>query len=254
MSDRHVIIEDEALQAGFTQIPNQILRRPDIPPGAKLAYMVLLSYAWQKDHSYPSQDRLAEDMGVSERSVITYLKQLVDSGLITIRRRGLGLTNVYVIHRISGSANSSPLTGSAKSASLEVQKSAAPEVQNLPQKNTQVNKTQLTDDSNDSNELDVFVSGEDIEQISWIIRDISKELGDQAPVKSTTTRASRLYAASGLTLEEFLDHVQVARLRTKQYTAGIKTERVSINGAMPIKPKVGYFFGVLEDLVKRQTD
>ncbi len=44
--ERHVIIEDEALAAGFTQIPNLVLRRPDLSPGAKLTYMVLLSYAW----------------------------------------------------------------------------------------------------------------------------------------------------------------------------------------------------------------
>lgn len=100
MPDRYVIIEDEALQAGFTQIPNQILRRADIQPGAKLTYRVLLSYAWQQGSCYPSQDRLAEDMGVSECSVITYLKQLTTTKLITIIRRGLGLTNVYVIHRI----------------------------------------------------------------------------------------------------------------------------------------------------------
>ena len=98
---RHVIIEDEALAAGFTQIPNLVLRRSDLQPGAKLTYMVLLSYAWQQDHAYPGQDRLAADMGVSERSVITYLKQLQETGLVTIRRRGLGLTNIYVLHRLT---------------------------------------------------------------------------------------------------------------------------------------------------------
>ena len=131
---RHVIVEDEALAAGFTQIPNLVLRRSDLQPGAKLTYMVLLSYAWQEDHAYPGQDRLAADMGVSERSVITYLKQLQETGLITIRRRGLGMTNVYVLHRLT--------PRSEKSASPEVQEPTALEVQDFRPKKTQRKNTQ----------------------------------------------------------------------------------------------------------------
>jgi hypothetical protein len=96
----HVIIEDEALRHGFTQIPNLILRDPNISPGAKVVFGLLLSYAWQRDECYPSQELMAGDMGCSERSVITYLKELVVARLLTVNRRGLGLTNIYVIHRL----------------------------------------------------------------------------------------------------------------------------------------------------------
>ncbi len=95
-----IVIRDDALRGGFTQIPNAILRNPDISSGAKVAYGVLLSYAWQDDHCFPGQERMARDMGVTERSVITYLKQLDESGLISIKRRGLGKTNLYTIERI----------------------------------------------------------------------------------------------------------------------------------------------------------
>ncbi len=89
------------------------------------------------------------------------------------------------------------------------------------------------------------MSKEDAEQIAYLVRDIAKEFNDQAPLRSTTTRAQRLYVQSGNNLDEFLDAAQAARLRTKQYTGSIKTER-SANGA---KPKVSYWFGVLEDLI-----
>lgn len=84
-----IIIEDETLREGFTQIPNAIFRRRDLTPGAKLTYMALLSYAWQQGSCFPGQDKLAEDMGCSSRSVITYLKQLQDAGLLRVKRRGL---------------------------------------------------------------------------------------------------------------------------------------------------------------------
>lgn len=248
MSDRYVIIEDETLRAGFTQIPNLILRRTDIQPGAKLTYMVLLSYAWDTNDCYPSQDLLAAAMGVSERSVITYLKQLVETKLITIIRRGLGLTNIYVIHRIPGSAKFSLPPGSEKSAPLEVQKTAVPEVQHFHLKNTQLKDPPEKDRSNHSKGRSHHAR-EETERISWTIRDISGEFADQAPAKSSTTRACNLYSQSGLELDAFLDVVQQARLRVKQYTGNIKTPRLE-NGA---KPKMGYFFTVLEDLIKAES-
>jgi len=236
----HVIVEDETLRAGFTQIPNLVLRRPGLPPGAKLTYMVLLSYAWQKDSAYPGQDRLAADMGVSERSVVTYLKQLVESGLVTIRRRGLGMTNVYVLHR---------LARSEKSAPPEVQDATPPQVQNLPHKNTQLKKTQGEEDlSNDSTDLPIM-SKEDGERIAWLMTDIARELHDQAPLKSTLTRTTARYAASGMELPEFLDLMQAAKMRTQRYSGNIRTEGESRDGWTQ-KNKVPYFFRVLESLIE----
>jgi len=71
-----IVIEEERLRESFTQIPNTVLRRADVSPGAKLAYVMLLSYAWQKDSCFPGQDTLSRDIGVSRRSVITYLQEL----------------------------------------------------------------------------------------------------------------------------------------------------------------------------------
>jgi hypothetical protein len=251
--ERHVIVEDEALAAGFTQIPNQVLRRADLPPGAKLTYMVLLSYAWQKDSCYPGQDRLAVDMGVSERSVVTYLKQLQTAGLVTVRRRGLGLTNVYVLHRISGSANPAPQR-SAKSAELELQVPTEPEVQDLQAKKTHREEDPDEEDSsNHSKELHIIIRQEDAERIAWYIQDLGRELHDQASAKASASRACRLYAQSGLSLDAFLDLLQTARVRTQRYSASIKAAPAKSANGWGAKPKMAYFFAVLEDLVQQQA-
>ncbi len=121
-----IIIEDDALRGGFTQIPNSILKRTDISTGAKLTYMGLLSFAWQGDRCFPGQPRLAEEIGVSPRAVWTHLQQLEEQGLIAIKQRGQGKTNIYTILRI------------AESASLESHTSARQESQNLRGNNTQL--------------------------------------------------------------------------------------------------------------------
>jgi biotin operon repressor len=141
--DGRIYIEDETLRSGFTQIPNAILRRPNLSTGAKLTYMVLLSYAWQKDNCYPGQDTLAADMGVSNRSVITYLQQLQEAGLLYVKRRGLGKTNLYFLPRFNARGENSSLYRNENFAHQEVKKLAAPEVQKLQLKKTQRKSTSI---------------------------------------------------------------------------------------------------------------
>jgi hypothetical protein len=239
MSDdaRHVIVEDEALAAGFTQIPNLVLRRPDLSPGAKLTYMVLLSYAWQSDSCYPGQDRLAVDMGVSERSVITYLKQLAESGLVTIRRRGLGMTNVYVLHRLNA--------GSENSALPDVQVPALPEVQDLPTNNTQTKKTQTEESFENSNGRSPRFDANDRirEALLPFAEDFGREFSDQAPLTSTLSRLANLYQRSGCELNDYIELVYRARRITKERSAAIRGTAETAGG----KAKMGYFFAILED-------
>src|SRR6202051_1969784 len=93
-----IIGADLATRHGFTQVPNFILTKKDISVGAKLAYAMLLKYAWGDDACFPGQLKLADDMGAGERSVRTYLKELESVGLLEIKQRGLGKTNLYSLH------------------------------------------------------------------------------------------------------------------------------------------------------------
>jgi hypothetical protein len=50
-----IIGADLATRHGFTQVPNFILTNKDISVGAKLAYAMLLKYAWSNDACFPGQ-------------------------------------------------------------------------------------------------------------------------------------------------------------------------------------------------------
>ena len=93
-----IVGADPATRYGFTQVPNFILKSPAISPGAKLAYAMLLHYAWQNNFCFPGQERLADDMGVGKRSVIRFMAELEKAGYTTVKRRGLGQTNLYQLH------------------------------------------------------------------------------------------------------------------------------------------------------------
>jgi hypothetical protein len=70
----------------------------DISARLKLAYAMLLKYAWGEDACFPGQSKLADDMGSGERSVRRYLDELEKIGLLEIIQRGLGKTNLYRLH------------------------------------------------------------------------------------------------------------------------------------------------------------
>src|SRR5919202_1195721 len=92
-----VIIKEPALRGGFTQIPNSILRNSSLTPGAKLVFMGLLSYAWDKDSCFPGQERLGKDLGMHRSTVIRHLQELQKKGFLEVIRRGKTQTNLYII-------------------------------------------------------------------------------------------------------------------------------------------------------------
>lgn len=97
LRQRNIVLKgaDVLSAQGFTQVPNHVLRSDKVSPGAKLAYAMLLSYAWQNDFCFPGQETLAKDMGVSSRSVRTYLKELESKRFLTIQQQGQGRVNIY---------------------------------------------------------------------------------------------------------------------------------------------------------------
>jgi biotin operon repressor len=98
--ERNIILRgaDVLSTKGFTQVPNHILDNGKLSPGAKLTYAMLLKYAWQNDYCFPGQERLAKDMGVSDRSVRTYLQELEKADFVAIKQRGLGKPNLYELN------------------------------------------------------------------------------------------------------------------------------------------------------------
>jgi len=88
---------DPADQAGFTIIPNAVLRNPSLSLGAKTVYGVIKSHAWKDDSAVPGLERIGGFLGVTEETVRKYVKELVEAKLVKVVRRGQGRTNQYVI-------------------------------------------------------------------------------------------------------------------------------------------------------------
>jgi hypothetical protein len=105
--ERNIILKgaDVLSAKGFTQVPNHVLISNQLSPGAKLTYAMLLKYAWQNDFCFPGQERLAKDMGVTDRSVRTYLKELEAKKFVGIKHRGLGKPNLYELNLLPSSAD-----------------------------------------------------------------------------------------------------------------------------------------------------
>jgi biotin operon repressor len=99
LRERNIVLEtaNPVVAEGFTQVPNFILRSATLSMGAKLTYAMFLSYAWGNDYCYPGQQKLAEAIGVSRQSVGTFIRELEAEGLVSVKRRGLGHTNMYTI-------------------------------------------------------------------------------------------------------------------------------------------------------------
>ena len=110
-----IIGADNATKYGFTQVPNFLLTNKDLSVGAKLAYAMLLKYAWDAAACFPGQVKLGEDMGAGERSVRTYLKELEDAGLLEVEQRGLGKTNMYRLHLTVNKAGKKGVSGKSRS-------------------------------------------------------------------------------------------------------------------------------------------
>lgn len=71
--------------------------------GAKLAYAMLLKYAWQDDACFPGQVTLAKHMGAAERSVRTYLKELETAALLEMLNAQNGARNMLRLYHASPS-------------------------------------------------------------------------------------------------------------------------------------------------------
>jgi biotin operon repressor len=100
IKDRNIVLKgaDAATARGFTQVPNFLLKSNKLSSGDKMTFAMLLSYAWQNDYCFPGQVRLGQDLGIHETNVRKHLKSLQANGLLTIKRRGQGKTNIYELN------------------------------------------------------------------------------------------------------------------------------------------------------------
>jgi hypothetical protein len=87
----------------FGQIPQELLRDPKIQPTAKALFGLLHTYSQHKNlakkpTTFVSQDTLAQDMGLHINAIGRLLKHLKEKGWLSVKRRGLTKSNVYILH------------------------------------------------------------------------------------------------------------------------------------------------------------
>jgi hypothetical protein len=113
-------------------------------------------------------------MGVTDRSVRTYLGQLETAALITIKQRGLGRTNLYIIHRLRPEDISDRGAAAEDISGQERNGASGQERKNLPAKNTQsesdaMNQTQIPPippETRFQEQMDTMPS----DRVAWLVR------------------------------------------------------------------------------------
>lgn len=92
-----IIVENELLRSGFAAFPYLVMRDKAVSLGARMTYAFLLMYSWQEGSCFPGQQKMANQMGVSERQLRRYLYELSASGYIRIERTDKRYNNTYII-------------------------------------------------------------------------------------------------------------------------------------------------------------
>jgi biotin operon repressor len=92
-----VVVQNEILRSGFASFPYLVMEDKRLSIGGRFTYAFLLKYAWQEGSCFAGQEKMAGEMGVSERQLQRYLYELRDCGYIKIERKDNRYNNTYVI-------------------------------------------------------------------------------------------------------------------------------------------------------------
>jgi Helix-turn-helix domain len=169
-----LVIADKTLSYGFVQLPKQVLFARNLSHSAKLLYAVLLGYAWQENRCFPGYERLSQDMQVTKKTVIGYMKELETIGLVSQQRRGRGKTNLYTLHDLRKVKLTHPEPEKCKNYTSRNVKTTLQEVENLHSNNKQLIETK-------EEQIDVVVDSAVHLQNFGIKNSIAKRLAHDYP-------------------------------------------------------------------------
>jgi hypothetical protein len=84
--------------------PMNVLRRADLSHGARLLYAILCGYMSKKSpHPFPSEGKLAKDLGCDRRTISRFKNELKFARLIDWKkRRG---SNIYTVNTDTGASS-----------------------------------------------------------------------------------------------------------------------------------------------------
>ncbi len=201
--------------------------------------------------------RLDWGTGMSRSAVRRGTVGLVKKGLITLTREksesGEYETNVYVLRfreQPVGLESAHPLQEVGLQEAHPMPPKDPPVGLQKALQETVVQETVVQEDrfeySKDPTQ-EIVIKMNDRVLIGRYIEDLARELRDQASLASSTTRACRVYIASGVSLDDFTTAMLEARRKTQEASTNIR--KVAPDGLPGEKSKMSYWFRVLEDLV-----
>lgn len=155
-----------------------------------------------------------------------------------------GRTGPSTPHRISKAEQPEDEELEKKIARLIAMQTRTPQQQQLPPTSEKNNNNMPA--ASQAPRKQVY--SEDRQIIGSFIQDYARELNDKAPLSSSISRAVNLYRRSGLSLDEFVNHLNTARAITQERSASIKAiDQADKNRPFTPKKKMPYFFACLED-------
>ena len=214
------------LEAGFTTIPNLVLRHYGelgITPAEMMFIIHVWEFWWSEREPYPALSTIADRMKMSRRNVRRYVQNLRDKELLVVTERfndaGQTTSEYDFSPMIRGILELEAPLGQIRPTGS---------VRSVPGPRTPVSYEEDEEEKDEGEEERV--------RFEIFISDFAIEFRDQAPKASSLTRLVNLYRESGLSIEEFVPIMYEARARTKRSTN--------------VRNKMAYFFSVLADLLE----
>jgi len=84
----------------FAQIDSRVLCDYRLSVGARLLYAGLQWLSWRGEGEYQGQEAIAAELGVSRRSVVTYMGELETLGYISVVQVGQGQPALVTIEQL----------------------------------------------------------------------------------------------------------------------------------------------------------
>lgn len=85
---------------GYTKIPNQLLDQSDLTLQERYLFCVLLKHCGNKDTCFPSQKKLAKELGISDRYVRVLIENIIrKTDILKSKRSGWNRANTYTLSK-----------------------------------------------------------------------------------------------------------------------------------------------------------
>lgn len=249
----------------YTQVPDDVfdVLLPELTESELkvLLYIIRRTFGFKKETDSISLKQMVEGIrtrdgrqldrgaGISKTSAVRGVNGLVEKGVIVaVRNRSEEKGDEPTTYRLRF-ANSllAPEPGlDSPVSTFETPPSPNLEHPRVPDLDPQETEIQQTDeqDFEISKDLDVDKYDRSREVIANFVADFAREFADAASLPSSISRAQNIYRISGLPLDRFLDLMYRARAITKERSAAVRATPDESGR----KPRMAYFYAVLEDL------